>query len=86
MYNEFRSRGMLGPWAVVARVHAVADDQETRRANALLIAAAPDLLDALEDLLQTCISRGNQLGLDDGGPVLDLARTALARARGEVGG
>lgn len=57
---------------------------ETRRANARLIAAAPELLAALEDLLKICISRGESLGLDNGGPVLDFARATIAKARGEV--
>ena len=50
------------------------------KANARLIAAAPDLLDTLVDLLYITNSRGEKLGLDDGGPVLDKARAAIAKA------
>jgi len=44
--------------------------------------AAPDLLEALEDM--TCIAeaRGERLGYDNEGPVFDNARAAIARARG----
>lgn len=49
-------------------------------ANAVLMAAAPDLLEALKDLLQTMLNRGEHLGLDDRGPVLDKARAALTKA------
>ena len=38
-----------------------------------------ELEDALQDLLHICNSRGESLGLDEGGPVLDKARAALAR-------
>jgi hypothetical protein len=49
-------------------------------ANIRLIAAAPELLAALKDLLQITLSRGEKLGLDDGGPVLDKARATIAKA------
>jgi len=49
-------------------------------ADATLMAAAPALCGALIDLLAVAISRGEKLGLDDGGPVLDKARAALALA------
>lgn len=39
------------------------------------------LAEALRDTLRICISRGEKLGLDDGGPVLDKARNALAQVR-----
>jgi hypothetical protein len=52
-------------------------------ADARLIAAAPDLLEALESLLLVTLSRGESLGLDDQGPVLGKARTAIAKATGK---
>lgn len=48
--------------------------------DAALFAAAPALCDALIDLLAVAISRGDKLGLDQGGPVLDKARAALGLA------
>jgi hypothetical protein len=50
--------------------------QAEAEANARLIAAAPDLYEALHDL---CASGG----LDDGGDVFAKAKAALAKARGE---
>ena len=53
---------------------------ENAAADAALMAAAPALCDALIDLLAVAISRGDKLGLDQGGPVLDKARAALGLA------
>lgn len=36
---------------------------------------------AFRDTLHICISRGEKLGLDDKGPVLEQARAALAQVR-----
>ncbi|MGY2363714.1 hypothetical protein ACW9IO_14275 [Pseudomonas azotoformans] len=47
------------------------------KANAKLIAAAPDLLEALEDLLSRCES----LSVDGVGPQKVAARQAIAKAR-----
>ena len=49
-------------------------------ANAQLIAAAPELLEALQDSYQILLSRGKELGLDDKGPVLDKVRAAIKKA------
>lgn len=49
-------------------------DSSTAAANARLIAAAPELLEALEAMLDE----------DDGGMAANKARTAIAKARGEV--
>ena len=54
---------------------------EEAKANACLIAAAPDLLAALEELLEWEISMA---GL--GHPRLDKARAAIAKARGHIAG
>ena len=43
--------------------------------------AHDDLLAALRDTLTICLERGHKLGLDDGGPVMDKARAAIAKAQ-----
>lgn len=63
----------------MATVHVFGYPEE-QEANARLIAAAPELLEALRDTLEICLSRGSALGLDNGGPVLDKARAAIAAA------
>lgn len=54
------------------------------KANARLIAAAPELLEALEDILYRfcdCIAQGNG-EMDDDAPAVAKARAALAKATG----
>jgi len=51
------------------------EDDDDKKADALLIAAAPDLLEALETLIQD--QRDASL------PVLAKARAAIAKARGK---
>lgn len=51
------------------------EDDDDKKADALLIAAAPDLLEALETLIQD--QRDASL------PVLAKARAAIAKARGQ---
>lgn len=63
--------------------HRINSD-EVDEANARLIAAAPELLEAIRDLLVIANSRGTSLGLDEGGPVLDKARAAIAKAEGRT--
>lgn len=58
------------------RVATVFDREE----NACLIAASPELLQALKDTLTICLTRGQALGLDDQGPVLDYAREQISKA------
>lgn len=57
-------------------------------ANARLIAAAPDLFEALVLLLQDYVSLSEEYGLDligsDRDPEVARARAAIAKARGEV--
>ena len=50
------------------------------KADAKLMVAAPKLLDALKDCLTICLSRGEKLGLDDKGTVLDKARETINSA------
>ena len=52
---------------------------ENRSSDACLIAAAPELYDALSELLDGC-----ERGLDTTGSLQFYARKALAKARGEV--
>ena len=68
-----------GPWShAVARLYARKDEAE-RLANAALIAAAPELLEALECLLSFCPA---ETEVQDR-KVL-AARAALRKARGEA--
>jgi hypothetical protein len=53
------------------------------RANAHLIAAAPDLYEALESLLDD-LKMTPEINLDGWGIETNQARAALAKARGEV--
>lgn len=55
------------------------EDWESVYANAALISAAPDLYEALSDLLYLC----NQNGHPDEPKEVSVARAALAKARGE---
>ena len=89
-----------GPWAIAGQRHIVADpsrdgrtlgaideyefDHETRMANLLLIAAAPDLYEAL-DLLITAFVNPHDGGEFESGevPAVDRARAVIAKARGE---
>jgi hypothetical protein len=61
--------------------------QKTIEANARLIAAAPELLEALEDLLRIAalweiLDRGKNIDLDSS-DAARAARAAIAKARGE---
>ena len=53
-------------------------EQQVKEANAYLIAAAPDLLMALESIMEA--------GYLEGGyqPTIDMALEAIAKARGEA--
>jgi len=74
-------RGCDGGWAIDYN-----EDQEQvvdyvyEEADARLIAAAPDLLEALDDLLIAYCDPGNQGGDHD--EKVEAARTAIAKARG----
>ena len=64
-----------------ARGHAVGEYVDTRNpADARLIAAAPELLAALNDLLP--IAARSVQGTTDGEPLLARARAAITRATG----
>lgn len=53
--------------------------QDQQQANARLIAAAPDLYEALESLVDEVTNHG-----EADGAILDSARAALTKARGEA--
>lgn len=60
-------------------------DSITEAANALLIAAAPDLLHALKELCRWCCRPGDDSKHDDGyDNARKLAREAVARAEGRT--
>ena len=54
--------------------------RKTQRANAHLIAAAPELYVALEALIKEC----DMCGHPDEPEAVEIARSALAKARGEA--
>lgn len=70
-------QGIQSPSGGIAVPVLRGDDTE---ANARLIAAAPDLLAALEALVA---SHGGTIGTSDGHPLAVAALTALKKARGE---
>ena len=55
------------------------EDKDERMANARLMAAAPDLLDALTDLLHQA-----KFSKDEGGWDFEQAEVAIAKAKGEA--
>ena len=73
--NPFRHIGMVSAY------QATKEDKEENRANALLISAAPDLLDALENLLQAF--DGAFAGAYGRGPLYIAANSAINKARGQ---
>lgn len=86
-----------GPWRVLHKTGVFPMDsdcwtigtaEQHRKehvANARLMAAAPDLLDALQALFDACEQRANAEGGDFGsdiGPAAAMATAAIARATG----
>lgn len=63
-----------GLWAVVQ-----GPDYDTRAANARLIAAAPDLLEALEAIAEMTHNAAGGMHAE----IYDAARAAIAKAKGE---
>lgn len=73
--------------------HAIKDSGESyvastwagaNAANASLIAAAPDLLEALEALMPQEIGYGNSMCVDSYLNAVVVARAAIAKAKGET--
>lgn len=80
-----------GPWVVTGNIHRYADGPDTgydgeyiNHADANLIAAAPELYDALDASLMYLECCCDHDGSDPASKVLVAARAALAKARGEV--
>lgn len=84
-----------GPWVIGKHDHdvvmvdtasgtAICDvygESDDRPANARLISAAPDLLEALETLKRVVSKMRHTL--DDDDPALERAREAIAKAKGD---
>lgn len=65
----------------VVGCEGISGDSEKERANAILIAAAPDLLEALENLLKAF--DGAFAGAYGRGPLYIAANSAINKARGK---
>ena len=84
---------MYAPFWIVAKSNvslaakmrvASIDDEPEARANARLIAAAPELLEALKQLLRQVDESGNGDASDFGWPsATHAARAAIAKAEGQ---
>lgn len=59
-------------------------EQINRMGNAHLIAAAPDLLEALEVILRKYEAQADYAGIDTDGESVAKANAAIAKARGEA--
>ena len=70
---------------VIARIYKDACSRETFDANASLIAAAPELLEALILLEAEMVASGNANATDFGWPLaIQKTRAAIAKATGEA--
>lgn len=84
-FKEEAEIGIHGPGAdgfVICDLQADGYDEDTQKANAKLIAAAPDLLEALESAEMALLgyTHKNEITLS----ALYKARAAIAKARGEA--
>ena len=72
-------------WQTVAVVSGCGElGEQERDANARLIAAAPELLEALQELEQRLdYTKSGAFSYDDRAECLGLARAAITKARGE---
>ena len=64
--------------AIASDIIDPANDDQPSKANAHLITAAPDLLEALESIVK-CLEYS-----DDAPARMDMARAAIAKAKGEA--
>lgn len=71
----------------VVGCEGISGDSEKERANAILIAAAPDLLEALEAILplvpRTSASEGGASKYSENVKAADMVRAAINKARGQ---
>ncbi|MFT8896306.1 MAG: hypothetical protein ABF968_05005 [Acetobacter sp.] len=92
-----RMAHMVGMRAHFSMVSAENDDEKEAQANAHLIAAAPDLYEALKGLIKILSDRGVELdcmssptplikllNTEEEEAVVEMANSALAKARGET--
>ena len=86
----YRNGGPYHIWSAAGYQIADADcsahfSDEEREANACMIAAAPEMYEALEGLLER-VERNGGIGEYQGGPafVVMKAKAALAKAKGEA--
>lgn len=75
--SEYSEKLKISHWGQSKDSHRVLSEEE-QAANAHLIAAAPELLEALGVVMHLC----DIIGAPDG-PALDMARAAIAKAKGE---
>lgn len=81
--GDWQAKGMLSPYFVVARVLAVQEGRDVREETAGLIAAAPDMLWALEMVVERMGYMYYELNSYDR-QALDKTRATVAKARGDV--
>lgn len=85
--GEFQSNGMVNQTPINPVIGVAYGDKNESTANARLIAAAPDLLAALEETLQALIDmlldRDYTEESVSQDPAVIKARAAIAKARGE---
>jgi hypothetical protein len=76
IYNEIKALSEPGKTWVIARIKAASGVHEEARANAKLIAAAPDLLEVLQDVAADTGPSGWWWG--------EKMMAAIAKAKGEA--
>lgn len=77
------SKPNIGVWAELATVNKHPQPGSTGKANARLIAAAPDMYEALEALQKANGANDFNGWHDSFAPAIEKARAALTKARGQ---
>jgi hypothetical protein len=81
IYNEIKASSKRGKTWVIARITAARTGHDEAKANARLIAASPDLLEALERLIE----RVSDLGANGFSQEVARGKAAIAKAKGGQG-